>query len=43
MWNTVKLKEIVNLDIGKTPARDNPKYWDKNKKSSNIWVSIREI
>ncbi|MDA8822300.1 restriction endonuclease subunit S [Candidatus Pelagibacter bacterium] len=43
MWNTVKLKEIVNLDIGKTPARDNPKYWDKNKKSSNIWVSIRDM
>jgi type I restriction enzyme, S subunit len=43
MWNTVKLKEIVNIDIGKTPARDNPKYWDKNKKSSNIWVSIRDM
>lgn len=43
MWNTVKLKEIVNLDIGKTPARDNPKYWDKNKKSSNVWVSIRDM
>ena len=43
MWNTVKLTEIVNIDIGKTPARSNPKYWDKNKKSSNIWVSIRDM
>jgi type I restriction enzyme S subunit len=43
MWNTVKLEEIVNIDIGKTPTRNNPKYWDINKKSSNIWVSIRDM
>ena len=43
MWNTVKLKEIVNIDIGKTPSRNNPKYWDNNKKDSNVWVSIRDM
>jgi type I restriction enzyme, S subunit len=43
MWNTVKLEEIVNIDIGKTPSRNNPKYWDKEKKNSNVWVSIRDM
>jgi type I restriction enzyme, S subunit len=43
MWKTVKLNEIVNIDIGKTPSRSNPKYWDKNKKDSNVWVSIRDM
>jgi len=43
MWNTVKLEEIVNIDIGKTPSRNNPKYWDKEKKNYNVWVSIRDM
>lgn len=43
MWNTVKLEKIVNIDIGKTPSRNNPKYWDKEKKNSNVWVSIRDM
>ena len=43
MWNTVKLEEIVNIDIGKTPSRNNLKYWDKEKKNSNVWVSIRDM
>ena len=43
MLNTVKLSEIVNIDIGKTPSRNNYKYWDREKKDSNIWVSIRDI
>ena len=43
MWRTVKLEEIVNIDIGKTPSRNNPKYWDKEKKNYNVWVSIRDM
>ena len=43
MWKTFKLIDIVNIDIGKTPSRNNPKYWDKNKKGSNVWVSIRDM
>ena len=43
MWKSFKLSDIVNIEIGKTPSRNNPKYWDKNKKSSNVWVSIRDM
>jgi len=43
MWKTLKLIDIVNIEIGKTPFRKNPKFWDKNKTGSNIWLSIRDI
>jgi type I restriction enzyme, S subunit len=43
MVKFVKLIDIVNIDIGKTPYRNNPKFWDKEKKSSNVWVSIRDM
>lgn len=43
MWKTLKLIDIVNIEIGKTPSRKNPKFWDKNKTGSNIWLSIRDI
>ena len=28
MWKTLKLEEIVDISIGKTPSRGNPKFWD---------------
>ena len=43
MWKTLKLIDIVDIEIGKTPSRNNPKYWDKNKKGSNVWLSIRDM
>ena len=43
MWKTLKLIDIVNIEIGKTASRKNPKYWDKNKKGSNVWLSIRDM
>ena len=43
MWKTLKLIDIVNIDIGKTPSRNNSQFWDKDKKGSNVWVSIRDM
>lgn len=39
--NTLKtLSEICKINIGGTPRRDNPHYWNNG---NNIWVSIREL
>lgn len=39
--NTLKtLSEICKINIGGTPRRDNPDYWNNG---TNIWVSIREL
>ena len=43
MWKTVKLDEIVSLSMGKTPSRGNAKFWDKEKISKNIWLSIADL
>ena len=43
MWKTVKLDEIVNVSMGKTPSRGNEKFWDKEKKTKNIWLSIADL
>lgn len=43
MRKTAKLGDIVNIEIGKTPPRNNPKYWDKDKVSGNVWLSIADL
>ena len=35
-----ELSEICKINIGGTPRRDNPDYWNNG---NNIWVSIREL
>lgn len=43
MWKTLKLEEIVDISIGKTPSRGNPKFWDQEKITKNIWISIADL
>ena len=42
-WKTVKLGDVAGIKIGKTPARKNAEYWDKEKVSGNVWVSIADL
>lgn len=35
----IKLKQAFNLQMGKTPARNRPDYWD----GENKWISIADI
>ena len=39
----LKLEEIVNISIGKTPSRSEKSYWDKEKNTKNIWLSIADL
>jgi type I restriction enzyme S subunit len=38
-WTYKKFSEVFNLQMGKTPSRDNLAYWGGN----NVWVSIADI
>jgi len=38
-----KLDELCNIEIGKTPARANKKFWDEDKVTKNIWLSIADL
>jgi type I restriction enzyme, S subunit len=42
-WKIKKLGEICNISLGKTPARGNKGFWDAEKKTSNVWLSIRDL
>lgn len=38
-WEMIKLSDMFTLQMGKTPSRDNPAYWNGDKK----WVSISDL
>lgn len=42
-WEEKTLGEVCDIYIGKTPARSNISYWDKNKETNNIWLSIADL
>ncbi|MCX5846495.1 MAG: restriction endonuclease subunit S [Deltaproteobacteria bacterium] len=42
-WKTGRLGELCSIEIGGTPSRSNPDFWDASKDTSNHWVSIRDL
>lgn len=42
-WPVEKLGDICRIELGKTPARSNKKYWDEAKASNNVWLSIADL
>lgn len=38
-WEIKKLGEVFNLQMGKTPSRDNNEYWG----GTNTWVAISDL
>lgn len=39
MWETVDLKTLCEINMGKTPSRSNPEYWSEDE----TWVSISDL
>ena len=39
-WKKVKLGDVFNLQMGKTPLRENKLYWNKGKYN---WISISDM
>ena len=35
-----RLDELFNLQMGKTPVRKNPEYWNSN---DHKWISIADL
>jgi len=42
-WEVKKLGEVCTIQLGKTPYRNNSKFWDKEKTSGNVWLSIADL
>ncbi len=42
-WKEYDIKNICDILIGGTPARNNEDFWDTKKETDNVWVSIRDM
>jgi len=43
IWEHKPLSELCTIEIGGTPTRNNPIYWDSDNAGSNYWVSIADL
>jgi type I restriction enzyme S subunit len=42
-WKIQNISDVCNVLIGGTPSRNKPEFWDTQKESNNVWVSIRDL
>lgn len=42
-WETCRLEDLCSIEIGRTPARDDPRLWDQDRSSGNVWLSIADL
>lgn len=42
-WEIKKLEDLCNIELGKTPYRGDKSYWDLEKTTTNIWLSIADM
>lgn len=42
-WQTKKLGELCEIELGRTPARANSAFWDKKRETENVWLSIADL
>lgn len=43
MWPTVPLGELCTIELGATPPRAQPRFWDKERATGNVWLSIADL
>ncbi len=42
-WQTKKLGEFCEIELGKTPARADKTFWDEERETDNVWLSIADL
>src|SRR5690606_39098974 len=42
-WEIKKLGELCNIELGKTPYRKDKSFWDTEKQTANVWLSIADL
>ncbi len=42
-WQTSKLGDLCNIELGRTPARANMAFWDEKRETGNVWLSIADL
>lgn len=42
-WKVVSFGDVMDIEIGRTPSRNNPAHWDHEKNTENRWISISDL
>jgi hypothetical protein len=42
-WKTEKLGELCQIELGRTPARNKKDFWDEDRETENVWLSIADL
>lgn len=42
-WQTKKLGNLCQIELGKTPYRENNEFWDTEKQTNKVWLSIADL
>lgn len=42
-WIEGSLGDVCSIEIGGTPSRNVPEYWDSGRETGNFWVSIKDM
>jgi type I restriction enzyme S subunit len=42
-WEIKKLDDLCSIELGKTPYRGDKSFWDVEKETSNVWLSIADM
>jgi type I restriction enzyme S subunit len=42
-WEIKRLDDLCLIELGKTPYRGDKSFWDAEKKTDNVWLSIADL
>jgi type I restriction enzyme S subunit len=42
-WEKTKLDDLCQIELGKTPYRGDKSFWDTEKETKNVWLSIADM
>lgn len=42
-WGIKRLDDLCQIELGKTPYRGDKSFWDTEKETSNVWLSIADM
>jgi type I restriction enzyme, S subunit len=42
-WHSERLGALCQIELGKTPSRANDAFWDKDRETANVWLSIADL
>lgn len=42
-WKLAPFSEILSIEMGRTPSRNKPEYWDQDKTTNNRWLTIADL